>query len=119
MTITVYGIPNCQTVKKARDWLETHQVNFTFHDFKKQGVTKAMLLKWLEQVDFNQLINRSGMTYRNLSDQQKLQSQQQDGAIVLMLQNPSMIKRPVLELPQSIHLGFKEGDYGTLFGKSA
>ncbi len=119
MTITVYGIPNCQTVKKARDWLETHQVKFTFHDFKKQGLTEAMLLKWLQQVDFNQLINRSGMTYRNLSDQQKSQSQQQDGAIALMLQNPSMIKRPVLELPQTINLGFKEADYVTLFGKSA
>ena len=119
MTITVYGIPNCQTVKKARDWLDTHEIKYTFHDFKKQGVTKDLILIWLKKVDLNQLLNRSGMTYRNLTEQQKLQSQNESDAIALMIQNPSMIKRPVLVVSQEIHLGFKDADYVSLFGTTS
>jgi arsenate reductase len=119
MTITVYGIPNCQTVKKARDWLDTHEIKYTFHDFKKQGITKDLILLWLKKVDLNQLLNRSGMTYRNLTEQQKLQSQNENDAIALMIQNPSMIKRPVLAISQEIHLGFKDADYVSFFGTTS
>ena len=118
MNITVYGIPNCQTVKKARDWLDAYQIKYTFHDFKKLGVSKELILLWLKSVDLHQLINRSGMTFRNLTEPQKLLSQNQDDAIALMIQNPSMIKRPVLVTPQKIHLGFKDVDYASLFGQT-
>ncbi|BDW11178.1 arsenate reductase [Polynucleobacter sp. SHI8] len=116
MPITLYGIPNCQTVKKARVWLESHQIYYQFYDFKKQVVNEELIQLWLKHVEWTQLINRSGMTYRNLTDQQKEQSQTQSGAISLMIQNPSMIKRPILEDSKSIYLGFKEADYQSIFG---
>lgn len=118
MTVTVYGIPNCQTVKKARDWLDSHHIQYTFHDFKKLGVSKELIVSWLKKVELHQLINRSGMTYRNLTEQQKFQSQNQEEAISLMIQNPSMIKRPVLVIPEQIHLGFKDTNYASIFERT-
>ena len=116
MAITLYGIPNCQTVKKARVWLESHQIDYHFYDFKKQGVGEELIQQWLKHVEWTQLINRSGMTYRNLTDQQKEQSQTQSGAIQLMMQNTSMIKRPIVANSKMLCLGFKETDYQSLFG---
>jgi len=116
MPITLYGIPNCQTVKKARDWLDSHQVEYQFYDFKKQFVNEALINQWLKHVEWTQLINRSGMTYRKLTDQQKEQSQTQAGAISLMILNPSMIKRPILDNSKMIFLGYKEADYQSIFG---
>jgi len=116
MSITLYGIPNCQTVKKARLWLENHQIDYQFYDFKKQGVNEELIQLWLKHVEWTQLINRSGMTYRNLTDQQKEQSQSQSGAISLMIQNPSMIKRPIMSNSNILYLGFKEADYQSIFG---
>ena len=114
--ITLYGIPNCQTVKKARDWLESHQIDYQFYDFKKQGVNEELIELWLKHVEWTQLLNRSGMTYRNLTDQQKEESQIQSGAIFLMMQNPSMIKRPIMANANKLYLGFKEADYQSIFG---
>ena len=116
MPITLYGIPNCQTVKKARTWLESHQIDYQFYDFKKQVVDESLINEWLKHVDWTQLINRSGMTYRKLSDPQKEQSQTQAGAISLMILNPSMIKRPILDNSKMLYLGFKEADYQSIFG---
>jgi Spx/MgsR family transcriptional regulator len=117
-SITLYGIPNCQTVKKARDWLTMHQINYTFYDFKKQGVNADLLNSWLSQFGIEQLINRSGMTFRNLSDSQKQDAQVTSSAMLLMMQNPSMIKRPILDDSKQIYLGFKEELYQSVFNKS-
>jgi arsenate reductase len=116
MTITLFGIPNCQTVKKARVWLENHQIEYQFYDFKKQVLSESLINQWLKHVEWTQLINRSGMTYRKLSDQQKEQSKTQAGAISLMMLNPSMIKRPILYNSKTLYLGFKEADYQSIFG---
>jgi Spx/MgsR family transcriptional regulator len=115
MPITLYGIPNCQTVKKARNWLDKHQIHYQFMDFKKTGVTQELIRSWLTHHDVTQLINRSGMTFRNLSDGDKKKSLIIDEAIQLMMANPSMIKRPVLDDSKNIHLGFKEDLYQTIF----
>jgi arsenate reductase len=94
-SITVFGIPNCDTVKKARDWLSNQGLAFAFHDFKKQGLSKAQIEIWLEQLSLDVLINRKGTTWRALSQEQQAQANHKDGAIELMLANPSLIKRPV------------------------
>jgi len=114
MPITLYGIPNCQTVKKARNWLDEHGIHYQFHDFKKTGVTQELIRSWLKHHDLTQLINRSGMTFRNLSEADKKKSLMTDEAIQLMIANPSMIKRPVLDDSKKIYLGFKEDTYQTI-----
>ena len=92
----VYGIPNCDTVKKARVWLEEHGVEFEFHDFKKHGVTEPLVQDWLKDVKLDALLNRRGTTWRALSDDMKAAADTQPGAIALMIHKPSVIKRPVL-----------------------
>jgi arsenate reductase (glutaredoxin) len=116
MSLTLFGIPNCQTVKKARNWLSEHATDYSFYDFKKQGVHPELLQKWLEECDISQLLNRSGMTYRNLTEAQKMQTQSVSGAIALMCEFPSMIKRPILDNGQKIFLGFNENLYQELLG---
>ena len=97
MTITVYGIPNCDTVKKARAWLASEGVAYVFHDFKKQGVPELPLEQWLAQVGWEKLVNRKGNTWRGLDA--AVQSSVNDAASArrVMLDNPSVIKRPVVE----------------------
>ena len=112
---TVYGIPNCDTIKKARTWLEAHKIEYAFHDYKKAGIDKARLEGWAKQVGWEPLLNRAGTTFKKLPDADK------DGitekkAIVLMLAQPSMIKRPVLEAKGKITVGFKPEIYQALFG---
>lgn len=106
MTVLLHGIPNCDTVKKARTWLESNGVAYTFHDFKKQGVSDAMLRGWLEQVPLSVLLNRKGTTWRALSDADKARADDADGAIALMQANPSLIKRPVLQHDNKVSVGF-------------
>ena len=119
MSITLYGIPNCNTVKKARDWLTTHGIDYTFHDFKKDGVSQALLSDWLNQQPYSKLINRAGLTWRGLSDPIKNSIVDSSSAISLMLEKPSVIKRPVLvKAHQIIALGFSELDYHALFQSS-
>jgi Spx/MgsR family transcriptional regulator len=115
MQVTVFGIPNCSTVKKARDWLEHHQIAYEFYDFKKLGVDEPLIQEWLKKVSLNELINRSGMTFRKLSDEQKIQAENLRGAIELMMKQPSMIKRPILQISNEIYLGFKESTYQSIF----
>lgn len=115
MTVLLHGIPNCDTVKKARTWLESNGVAYTFHDFKKQGVSDAMLRGWLEQVPLSVLLNRKGTTWRALSDADKARADDADGAIALMQANPSLIKRPVLQHDNKVSVGFAADQYAALF----
>jgi len=112
----LYGIPNCTTVKKARAWLAEHGHDVPFHDFKKQGVDAAWLKEVSKQTGWQALVNTRGTTWRKLSDAEKAAAGNEAGAIALMLAQPSVIKRPVLERDGRYHLGFAEGDYQTLFG---
>ena len=106
MSLTLYGIPNCDTVKKARTWLESHQHAHTFHDFKKQGLSADIIALWLKAVPWEVLVNKKGMTWRNLTDTQKNAVVDAKSATALMLQNPSVIKRPVLCLPTAVLVGY-------------
>lgn len=115
MTITLYGIPNCDTVKKARTWLLENGVDFTFHDFKKQGLDRATAARWLEQRDWDVLVNRKGTTWRNLTDAQKAAVTDKETALDLMLANTSVIKRPVLEGAGPLQVGFTPNLYAGVF----
>lgn len=111
----LYGIPNCNTVKKARTWLDEHQVKADFHDFRKDGVDEALLNSWLAQVPWEKLVNRSGMTWRTLDEQTKAAIHDNASAVGLMVDKPSVIKRPVLvEDCKILFLGFDEAAYQKL-----
>ncbi len=114
--IKLYGIPNCNTVKKARDWLAQHNIAFDFHDFKKSGLKVETAQNWLEQRDWPDLINRKGLTWRALSDQQKQQVIDSSSALTLILEKTSVIKRPVLEQDGKIvQIGFDAAAYTKIF----
>lgn len=111
----LYGIPNCNTVKKARAWLAEHHANVQFHDFRKDGVDEALLNGWLAQFPWEKLINRAGMTWRNLDEQTKTSMRDNASAVKLMVEKPSVIKRPVLvEDGKILALGFDEATYQNL-----
>ncbi len=111
-TLILYGIPNCNTVKKARDWLENNGVGYIFHDFKKLGISQQLLENWLTQVPHEKLINRAGLTWRGLDDTTKAIIIDNASASVLMQTKTSLIKRPVLEKNGKIlTLGFDEAAY--------
>jgi arsenate reductase len=116
MKKTLYGIPNCDTVKKARTWLADNGQAFDFHDFKKQGLERATVARWLEQIDWETLVNRKGTTWRKLTDERRAQVVDKASALDLMLENPSVIKRPVLEGGGRVSVGFSADQYETLFG---
>ena len=105
--VTVYGIPNCDTVKKARTWLTDHGVAHQFHDFKKQGVPEAQLDRWLQAVGWETLLNRKGTTWRNLDDATQAAVTDAPSARALVLAQPSVIKRPVVQWARGdISVGF-------------
>lgn len=111
----LYGIPNCNTVKKARDWLTAHGFTYEFHDFKKQGLDSALIGGWLKQMPWEKLVNRAGMTWRNLTDEEKAATNDAHSAQGLMLAKSSVIKRPVLVKDSKIiSLGFSEATYKEL-----
>lgn len=113
---TVYGIPNCNTVKKALDWLTTHQVPYQFHDYKKKGVTPQQLTAWSHQVGYELLINKKGTTWRQLPAEVQQATQNVETAISLMLNKNSVIKRPIIvHNEQIVVLGFDEVLYQKLF----
>lgn len=113
--ITLYGIPNCDTVKKARTWLTQQGLDFTFHDFKKQGIDEATLRTWIASIGLDKLINRAGTTWRALDEAEKALAANPDTAIALLQAKPSLIKRPVLDNAGKLRVGFKEADYATEF----
>jgi Spx/MgsR family transcriptional regulator len=112
MPITIYGIKNCGTMKKARAWLDKRGVGYVFHDYKIAGIERGMLEGWTKKAGWETLLNRTGMTFRKLPDKDKAGLNEKK-AIALMLKQPSMIKRPVLELGGGkILVGFKPEEYG-------
>lgn len=110
MTITFYGIPNCDTVKKARVWLDGQGIAYDFHDYKKAGANEAKLAVWCDAKGWETILNRAGTTFKKLPDADKSDLTQAK-AIKLMLDQPSMIKRPVLEYPGGILVGFKQPEW--------
>lgn len=113
--VTLNGIRNCDTMKKAWTWLDQHSVAYVFHDYKKQGVSREMLEGWVRQVGWEVLLNRAGTTFRALPDADK-QGLDEAKAIALMLAQPSMIKRPVLETGGAPVVGFRPEIYAAAFG---
>lgn len=115
-TLKLYGIPNCSTVKKARDWLAAHDIAIEFHDFKKQGVSEAELNNWLKQMPHEKLINRAGLTWRGLDQEMKDSITDNATAIALMQSKTSLIKRPLLIKNDVIlFAGFDETRYAEIF----
>jgi arsenate reductase (glutaredoxin) len=112
----LYGIRNCDTVKKARAWLAEHRIEMTFHDFKSEGVTMDHLDRWVKAVSWETLLNRKGTTWRGLPDEVKDSVTDAASAKQVMLENPSVIKRPVLELDDKVNVGFSPEKYNELFG---
>ena len=115
--VTIYGIKNCDTMKKARSWLEAHRVAYDFHDYKSAGIARGALEDWARAVGWDILLNRSGRTFRALppKDQEGLSEKK---AIALMAAQPSMIKRPVLDIGGKLLVGFKPEQYEKAFGKA-
>lgn len=109
-SITIYGIKNCDTMKKARTWLDTHKVAYEFHDYKTQGIAKAVLEGWARKVGWEVLLNKAGTTFKKLPDAKK-EKLDEKKAIALMLDQPSMIKRPVLDIGGKLTVGFKPEIY--------
>lgn len=115
MTITLYGIPNCDTVKKARAWLDAKGIAYTFHDYKKAGADPAKIAAWIAAAGRDRIVNRAGTTFRKLSaeDQAALGG---EGAPAVLTANTSVIKRPILEHPGGLLVGFKEAEWGSILG---
>ena len=112
MPVAIYGIKNCDTMKKARAWLEKHGVDYSFHDYKTAGIERERLERWCKKVGWETLLNRNGTTFRKLPDQDKSNLDAKK-AVALMLAQPSMIKRPVVELGGGkLLVGFTPEDYG-------
>ena len=106
--LRVYGISNCDTVKRARAWLDSHHIAFQFHDFKKAGLDAAQLERWLTEADWQVLLNRAGATWRKLPEARRLKIGSSAAAATLMLEQPSIIKRPVMEIrPADAPAGLK------------
>ncbi len=114
MSITLYGIKNCDTVKKARKWLDSHDINHNFHDVRIDGLPEVLLDQWIAELGWETLLNRRGTTWRQQPDEIKT-SIDSSSARALMLEFPAIIKRPVLETPVQRHVGFKEADYLHIF----
>ena len=115
MTATIYGIKNCDTMKKAFDWLKAHDVAYGFHDYKATGIDEASLKRWCEALGWDKVLNRSGTTFKKLDEADKADLNEAK-AIGLMLAQPSMIKRPVLDVDGKLMLGFKPEQYAEFFG---
>ncbi len=111
----VYGIPNCNTVKKAQDWLKQSKVDYTFHDFKKAGITETKLKEWTKRLGWQALVNKKGTTWRQLDPKVQEKIVDEKSAIALMLEKSSVIKRPVIETENQVIVGFDEGVYALVF----
>ena len=115
MKTTVYGIKNCDTMKKAFAWLEKHKVAYEFHDYKKSGADKAVLEQAFKEHGWEKVLNRAGMTWRNLPDRVKADMTPKT-AMATALDNPSVIKRPLVVTGKTTHLGFDDAAFAKLFG---
>ena len=121
MTLTLYGIPNCDTVKKARSWLDAKGIAHAFHDYKKLGIDEGKLVVWAESAGWDKLLNRAGTTFRKLTDAEKDgltgSTINENKAAALMVAQPSCIKRPVLEYPGGLLVGFAAGEWEQQLGR--
>lgn len=116
MPITIYGIKSCDTMKKARAWLDEYGVDYSFHDYKTAGIEKDRLARWSKEAGWETLLNRAGTTFRKLADADK-ENLTEKRALALMLAHPSMIKRPVLDLGKRLIVGFKPEIYEKALAK--
>jgi len=116
--ITIYGIKNCDTMKKARAWLDAHRIAYAFHDYKTDGIDRAALERWAGVAGWETLLNRAGTTFRKLPDADKDRLTEKK-AIALMLAQPSMIKRPVLDAGGKLLVGFEPEQYDRAFKRAA
>ncbi|RYD80908.1 MAG: Spx/MgsR family RNA polymerase-binding regulatory protein [Sphingobacteriales bacterium] len=113
----VYGIPNCNTVKKSLDWLKAHKIDFEFHDFKKKGITADKLNEWCEVFGWETVLNRKGLTWKKLSKEEQSEIDSQEKAITYLINNTSAIKRPVIERKgRPILISFDESSYVETLG---
>lgn len=111
---TLYGIKNCDSVKKARRWLEDHSIDYRFHDFRADGLQRQLLAEWLQQVEYTVLLNKRSRTWKELTEERR-DNMQQEKALQLMLEHPTLIKRPVLDMGEkTLLVGFSESRYGEL-----
>jgi Spx/MgsR family transcriptional regulator len=108
--ITMYGIPNCDSIRKARRWLDDHGVAYRFHDYKRDGLDEPGLRAWVEQLGWEALLNRRGQTWRKLPEDLRERIDEQS-AIRIMLETPSIIRRPLLDDGETLRVGFSEDDY--------
>lgn len=117
MTKTVmFGIPNCDTIKKAKKWLNDNEISFDFHDYRKQGIDADWLTAAEAQLGWEQLVNKRGTTYRQLDEQQK-STLNRESALAILIEMPSMIKRPILQCDNTFHIAFKPQQYSDIFAK--
>jgi arsenate reductase len=114
VTVRLYGIKNCDTIKKAKKWLEGKHIEFQFHDFRVEGIDRKLIQSWLKQVDWQVLLNIRGTTWRKLPVD-KRQGINKTSAVKLMLEQPAIIKRPVLAVKNKFYVGFKDKDYEQIF----
>lgn len=112
--ITLYGIPNCDTVKKARVWLEQNNVVFTFHDFRKDGLEPATVEDWCDRMDWETLVNKRSTTWKKI-DADIRDGLNRDSVVALLVEYPTLIKRPVLDTPNTLEVGFKADLYQSIF----
>ncbi|MNK06417.1 Regulatory protein Spx [compost metagenome] len=114
----LYGIPNCNTVKKAQDWLKNNGNDFEFHDFKKKGITAEKLTEWFETFGWEKVINKAGLTFKKLTKEEQVAINSAATAIPYLINNTSAIKRPIVEIDgKPVLLGFKEEEYQVLLAK--
>ena len=109
-TITVYGIPNCDTTKKAMAWLKINNIDFSFHDYKQEGISKQKLAGWCNKMGWENIFNKRSTSWRELSEAEQKKAVNQSAAIKLMMENNSIIKRPVIEVNNDIIIGFNEDE---------
>ena len=113
--ITVYGIPNCDTIKKTMEWFKKNKINFNFYDYKKEGIYKNKLTEWCNKVSWEILLNKKSTTWRSLSLSEQEKTTSQSAAINLMIENTSIIKRPVTESGDKLFIGFDEVAFAKYF----
>ena len=114
MTITMFGIPNCDTIKKAKKWLEAEGIEFEFHDYRKQGINTELVTNFCSELGWELVLNKRGTTYRQLPQEQK-DTLTEEKAVALLVEQPAMIKRPILKVDGKLHIGFKADQYAAVF----
>ena len=112
--VTLYGITNCDTIKKARQWLELHDIDYQFHDFRAQGIEPQVISRWIEQLGWEKVVNKRSTTWKQL-DSIERDNMNSQSAITAASNNPTLVKRPLLDMDGQYYVGFKPADYHTLF----